>query len=75
MSLAHGMNRVGQIRNHKEQSAERRGEVLCAMRMWIFTPTLTLPRQGGGDYKAVGQPVGGDFIKLVITIISREHYA
>jgi hypothetical protein len=36
---------------------------LAIYAMRIFTPTLTLPRQGGGDYKVVGQlvpsPLGG----------------
>ena len=30
---------------------------LAIYAMRIFTPTLTLPRQGGGDYKVVGQPL------------------
>ena len=77
MSLAHRMNRVGQMRKRKEQSAERRGEVffamrlpLCAKQIFTLTPPaspererwragLILTRRRGGDYKAVGQSMGG----------------
>jgi hypothetical protein len=27
----------------------------------FFTPTLTLPHQGGGDFKVIGKGIQGDF--------------
>jgi hypothetical protein len=39
----------------RTQGVERKSFSLCAIR--IFTPTLTLPRRGGGDFEVFGKMV------------------